>query len=96
MKSKRYHISNNKFWRNYNKRMSLAYYKRGLKYGERVLPSGFFEGQMRGALDKCWLGFIIAKEKMEWDKIEIYARRINKWQRDLGIQETDFSDWGIE
>jgi hypothetical protein len=37
------------------------------------------------------LGFVIAKEKREMDKIEIYARRINKWQRDLGIQETDFS-----
>ena len=58
--------------------MSFAYYKRGLKYGERILPSGYFEGQIRGALNKCWIGFVIAKEKMEWDKIEIYARRINK------------------
>jgi hypothetical protein len=96
MKSKRYRTSNNKFWRNYNKRMSFAYYKRGLKYGERILPSGFFEGQMRGALDKCWLGFIIAKEKMEWDKIDLYATRIQNIEKDLGIQITDFSDWGIE
>ena len=43
--------------------MSLAYYKRGLKYGKHISSSGFFEGQMHGALDKCWLGFIIAKEK---------------------------------
>ena len=96
MKSKRYRTSNNKFWRNYNKRMSLAYYKRGLKYSERTLPSGFFEGQMRGALDKCWLGFIIAKEKMEWDKIDRYAKRIQNIEKDLGIEITDFSDWGIE
>ena len=58
--------------------MSFAYYKRGLKYGERILSSGYFESQIWGALNKCWIGFVIAKEKMEWDKIEIYARRINK------------------
>jgi hypothetical protein len=76
--------------------MSFAYYKRGRKYSDRMLPSGYFESQVWGALQKCWIGFVIAKEKGEMDKIEIYARRINKWQRDLGIQETDFSDWGIE
>jgi hypothetical protein len=81
MKSKRYRSSKDKFWRNYNKKMSLAYYKRGLKYGERILPSGFFESQGWGALRKSWKGFVIAKEKMEWDKIEIYAKRINKLQR---------------
>jgi hypothetical protein len=95
MKSKRYRTSNNKVWRNYYKKMSGAYYKRGLKYGEHILPSGFFEGQMRGALDKCWLGFIIAKEKMEWDKIILYAKRIQNIEKDLGIEITDFSDWGI-
>jgi hypothetical protein len=45
--------------------MSFAYYKRGLKNGERILPSGYFEGQTYGALYKCWLGFVIAKEKMD-------------------------------
>lgn len=76
--------------------MSFAYYKRGRKYSDRMVPSGYFESQVWGALQKCWIGFVIAKEKGEMDNIEIYARRINKWQRDLGIQETDFSDWGIE
>jgi hypothetical protein len=76
--------------------MSFAYYKRGLKYRERLLPSGYFEGQTYGALYKCWLGFVIAKEKMEWDKIEIYAKRIQHLEKDLGIEITDFSDWGIE
>ena len=32
----------------------LKYYKRGLKYGDRVLPSGYFEGQTWGALNKCF------------------------------------------
>jgi len=44
-----------------------------LKYGDRILPSEFFESQTWGALYKCWIGFIIAKEKWEWDKIEIYG-----------------------
>jgi hypothetical protein len=96
MKSQRYRTSNNKFWRHYNKKMSLAYYKRGLKYGDRILPSGFFESQMWGALHKCWIGFVIAKEKWEMDKLEMYAKRIQYIQKDLGIEITDFSDWGIE
>ncbi|MCJ7637684.1 MAG: hypothetical protein MUO21_09375 [Nitrososphaeraceae archaeon] len=66
-----------------------------MKYGDRVLPSGYFEGQTWGALNKCWLGFVIAKEKLEWDKIEIYAKRIKKLERELGIEVTDFSEWGI-
>jgi hypothetical protein len=76
--------------------MSRAYYKRGLKYGDRILPSGFFESQMWGALHKCWIGFVIAKEKWEMDKLEMYAKRIQYIQKDLGIEITDFSDWGIE
>ncbi len=27
--------------------------------------------------------------------IEIYAKRIKKLERELGIEVTDFSDWGI-
>lgn len=96
MKAQRYRISNDKFWRIYGQRFSLKYYKRGLKYGDRLLPSGYFEGQTWGALNKCWLGFVIAKEKLEWDKIEIYAKRIKKLERELGIEVTDFSEWGIE
>ena len=76
--------------------MSWAYYKRGKKYQERILPSGYFESQTWGALQKCWVGFVIAKEKMEWDKIDLYAKRIQHLEKDLGIEITDFSDWGIE
>jgi hypothetical protein len=96
MKSQRYRTTDNKFWKYYNKKMSFAYYKRGRKYGELILPSGFFEGQTYGALHKCWIGFIIAKEKMELDKLEMYAKRIQYLEKDLGIEITDFSDWYIE
>ena len=95
MKSQKYRTTKNKFWGYYNKKMSWTYYKRGKKYQERILPSGFYEGQMRGALDKCWLGFKIAKAKMEFDKIDLYAKRIQSIEKDLGKEITDFSDWGV-
>ena len=60
-----------------------------------LLSSGFYERQTWGALHKCWLGFVIAKEKMEWDKIDLYARRIQNLEKELGIEITDFSDRGI-
>ena len=49
-----------------------------------------------GASHKCWIGFIIAKEKWELDKVQIYAKRIQHLEKDPGIEITDFSDWGIE
>jgi hypothetical protein len=60
----------------------LSYITRGLKYGDRKLPSGYFESQAWGALHKCWVGFVIAKEKMEWDKIDLYAKRIQNLERE--------------
>jgi hypothetical protein len=42
----------------------------GFEYGDRLLPSGYFESQAWGALQRCWVGFVIAKGKMEWDKID--------------------------
>ena len=81
MKSQRYRISNDKFWRTYGQRFSLKYYKRGLKNGDRILPSGYFESQTWGALHKCWVGFVIAKEKMELDNIDLYAKPIQNRER---------------
>jgi hypothetical protein len=57
--------------------------------------SGYFVSQTYEALHKCWVGFVIAKKKYEWGMIEIYAKRIKKLERELGIEVTDFSDWGI-
>ena len=61
-----------------------------------MLPSGYYVSQTWGALHKCWIGFVLAKEKGELDRLEIYARRIRKLERELGIELTDFSNWGIE
>jgi hypothetical protein len=98
LKSQRYRISNDKVWKIYGQRAKdpYKYFKKGWKYGDRLLPSGFYESQTWGALHKCWIGFVIAKEKMEWDKIDLYAKRIQNIERELGIEVTNFSDWGIE
>jgi hypothetical protein len=99
LKSQRYsRISIDKFWRIYGQRAKdpFKYYKRGIKYGDHMLSSGFFESQTWGALYKCWIGFVIAKEKLEWEKIDLYARRIQKLEQELGIELTDFSNWGID
>jgi hypothetical protein len=98
MKSQRYRISNNKFWRIYGQkaRDPYRYYMKGLKYGDYLLPSGYYVSQTYGALHKCWIGFVIAKAKHEFDKLDLYAERIQKLEKELGIEITDFSDWGIE
>jgi hypothetical protein len=44
----------------------------------KVLDSGFFENQVWGALYKTWKGYTIAKNKDEYDKMELYARRIQE------------------
>ena len=81
MKSQRYRISNDKFRTRYGKKLSFLYYE-GFEIGDRILPSGYFESQAWGALHKCWVGFVIAKEKMEWDKIDLYAKRIQNLERE--------------
>ena len=46
-------------------------------------------------MHKCWLGFVLAKDHDEWDKIDLYARRIQKLERELEIEITDFSEWEL-
>ena len=96
MKSQRYRISNDKFGGHMAKDFLSNITRGGLKYRDHILPSGYFESQTWGALHKCWVGFVIAKAKMEGDKIDLYAKRIQNLERELGIEVTDFSDWGIE
>ena len=98
MKSQRYRANNDKYWKRLGQRIHnrFKYYKKCLKYGDRMLPSGYYVSQTYGALHKCWLGFVIAKDKEEWDKIDLYATRIMNLEEELGIEITDFSDWGIK
>ena len=81
-------------WAKQSKWDFLKYEKKGQKYYD-ILPSLYYTNQTYGALNKCWLGFVIAKEKEEWDKLDMYARRIQKLERQLGREVTDFSNWGL-
>ena len=56
-----------------------------------MLESGFFENQVWGALRKAWKGYMIAKNKDEYDKM---ARIIQESQHDLGLEVTSFDNIG--
>jgi hypothetical protein len=49
----------------------------------KVLDSGFFDNQVWGTLHKAWKGYVIAKNKDEYDNMERYARIIQESQHDL-------------
>ena len=70
------------------------YYKIGSKYG-RLLPSGFYDTQTYGALDKAWLGYVIAKNKGEHAKLMHYASIIQKLQRELDLEVSCFPALGL-
>ena len=97
MKSQRYRMTNDKIWKLIMQRKykydPYQFYRKGRKYDNYLLPSGYYVSQTWGALYKSWIGFVIAKEKYEWDKLEMYAKRIQKLERELGIEVTDFSNW---
>lgn len=65
------------------------YYIEGYRYHE-LLPSGFYDSQTRGALYKCWVGYVIALNKGEFDNEIKYANRIQKLQKELGHRSFRF------
>ena len=65
------------------------YYRIGSRNYEG-LPSGYYENQTYGALHKCWVGYSIAINKGEWDNEIKYANRIQKLQKELGLEVEDF------
>jgi hypothetical protein len=52
-------------------------------------------GQTWGALHKCWLAYVIGKNKGESDKMLLYAHLIQKLERELGIEVNDFPELGL-
>ena len=61
----------------------------------KMLESGSFENKVWGAIHKAWKGYTIAKNKDEHDKMELYARRIQEWQHDLGLEVSSFDNIGM-
>jgi hypothetical protein len=48
-----------------------------------------------GALHKARKGYTIAKNKDEYNKMELYARRVLELQHDLGLEISSFPNIGI-
>jgi hypothetical protein len=48
-----------------------------------------------GALDRAWVGYIIAKSRDEYEKMRKYAIVIRKFERRLNIAINDFPEIGI-
>jgi hypothetical protein len=65
------------------------YYREGYRLHE-ILPSGFYDSQTWGALKKCWVGYVIALRKGEFDNQIKYANRIQNLQKELGLEVEDF------
>jgi hypothetical protein len=63
-------------------------------YRSKMLESGFFENQVWGALHKAWKGYVIAKNKDEYEKMERYARIIQECQYDLRLTVSSFHEIG--
>ena len=57
----------------------------GYRY-HAILLSGYYTNQTYGALLKCWVRYYIAINKWEFDKQIIYAKRIRKLHRELGLE----------
>ena len=60
----------------------------------KILDSFYFENQVWGALIKGWKGYVIAKNKDEFDKMLHYADVIQECQDDLGLKVSSFPDIG--
>ena len=55
-----------------------------------MLTSGYYENQVWEALHKAWVGYIIAKNKSQFGRQIKYAKIIQKLQRELGLELSDF------
>jgi hypothetical protein len=60
----------------------------------KILSGIFFENQVWGALHKAWKGYVIAKNKDEYDNMEHYARIIQENQHELGLPISSFDNIG--
>lgn len=61
-----------------------------------ICPSGFTWGQGWGVLNKCWIGYKIAKNlEQSIENMKSFAKKIQDIQYDLGLTTSDFSHLGL-
>jgi len=90
---------------NYGRRRNrLRKRKRGANtshgYGSRATYHPIYNKHRRttpewGALDRAWVGYVIAKSEDDYEKIRKYAIVIRKFERRLNIAINDFPEIGI-
>ena len=56
------------------------------------LPSEYVEKRTYRSLKRAWIGFKIAKQEGNHDKMKYYAEGIQKFQRQLRLPVSNFSD----
>jgi len=64
------------------------------EYG-RLLESGYTDMETWGALRKCWRGYNISRSRIDLEKQVMYAERIQKLQKELGLEITNFANIGV-
>src|SRR5215208_3669679 len=90
---------------NYGRRRNrLRKRKRGVNtshgYGSRATYHPIYNKHRRttpewGALDRAWVGYVIAKRQDDYEKMRKYAIVIRKFERRLNISINDFPEIGI-
>ncbi|MFL6453925.1 MAG: hypothetical protein ACJ71L_08000, partial [Nitrososphaeraceae archaeon] len=93
MKYYRFSRRRNDYFRYFRSKKKSDYMIR--TYRSKVLDSGYFDNMVWGALIKAWKGYKIAKNKDEYDKMELYAHRIQECQHDLGLEVSSFDNIGM-
>jgi hypothetical protein len=56
------------------------------------LPSEYTERRIYRSLKRAWIGFNIAKQEGNHDKMKYYAKGAQKFQRQLHLPVSNFSD----
>jgi hypothetical protein len=80
--------------------MNSFYQKSPYGCGSRATYSPVYNKHRRttpewGALDRAWVGYVIAKSQDDYEKMRKYAIVIRKFERRLNIAINDFPEIGI-
>jgi hypothetical protein len=86
-----------KKYRNSGWRYCGVGYYRGAQYGRLLQETGYmyYTTQTWRVLQKCWLGFKIAKSQGDVKKMKYYAKGLRKAQKELGLQVDNFQNLGL-
>ncbi|MFL6360189.1 MAG: hypothetical protein ACJ72V_12720 [Nitrososphaeraceae archaeon] len=93
MKYYRFSRLRNDYFRYFRSKKKSDYMIR--TYRSKILDSGNYDNQVWGSLHKAWKGYVIAKNKDEYDKMVHYARVIQENQHDLGLEVSSFDNIGM-